>query len=77
MDGTNKVYSKNMASATSAVTTLFTAPNYSYSFDVIDGKIFVSNSSFEGESTSYIYSLNGSQIKSFKSGIGTNGFYKN
>lgn len=77
LDWNNKVYSKNMTSATSAVTTLFTAPAYSYSFDVIDGKIFVSNSSFSGESTSYVYSLSGNQIKSFKSGIGTNGFYKN
>ncbi|MCD9856204.1 hypothetical protein LUD75_15870 [Epilithonimonas sp. JDS] len=77
LDGANKVYSKNMSSATSAVTTLFTTPAYSYSFNVIDGKIFVSNSSFSGESTSYVYSLSGNQIKSFKSGIGTNGFYKN
>lgn len=77
MDAANKVYSKNIASMTSTATPLFTTPAFSYSFDVIDGKIFVSNSSFTGESTSYVYSLNGSQIKTFKSGIGTNGFYKN
>lgn len=77
IDAANKVYSKNMTATTSTVNALFTTPAFSYSFDVIDGKIFVSNSSFTGESTSYVYSLNGSQIKTFKSGIGTNGFYKN
>ncbi|WP_379965849.1 hypothetical protein [Epilithonimonas sp. UC225_85] len=77
LDAANKVYAKNIATASSAASTLFTATGYVYGFDVIDGKIFVSNASFTGESTSYVYSSTGTQIKSFKSGIGTNGFYKN
>lgn len=77
LDGTNRVYSKAIKVPNSSVTTLFTATGNPYGFDVIDGKIFVSNSSFTGQSTSYVYSTAGSQITSFKSGIGTNGFYKN
>jgi hypothetical protein len=79
LDVANKVYSKTIFPDTSAVKTLFTAPGYgSYGFDIIDSKIFVSDASFTGESTSYIYNAStGAQLKSFKSGIGTNGFYKN
>jgi len=79
IDGGNKVYSKMTATSTSEIKTLFTAPGYgSYGFNIIDGKIFVSDASFTGESTSYVYNAStGTQIKSFKSGIGTNGFYKN
>lgn len=78
LDMSKKVYSKNIASTTGTATTLFTASGTPYGFDVIDGKIFISNASFTGESTSYVYNAStGAQIKSFKSGIGTNGFYKN
>lgn len=77
LDGANKVYSKAINIPNSTVTSLFTAIGYPYAFDVIDGKIFISNSSFTGQSTSYVYTTAGSQITSFKSGIGTNGFYKN
>lgn len=79
LDSMNKVYSKTISSANSIIKPLFTAPGYgAYGFNIIDNKIFVSDASFTGESTSYIYNaLTGEQIKSFKSGIGTNGFYKN
>ncbi|KFC18817.1 hypothetical protein [Chryseobacterium sp. FH1] len=77
LDMGNKVYSKNMAIATSTPTTLFTATGTPYGFDVIEGKIFLSNASFTESSTVNVYNLSGSQIKTFRSGIGTNGFYKN
>lgn len=79
LDSNNKVYSKLTINSTSTINTLFTAPGFgAYGFNIIDGKIFVSDASFTGESTSYVYNaLTGAQIKSFKSGIGTNGFYKN
>ncbi len=79
LDVGNKVYSKLTTVPASEIKTLFTAPGYgAYGFDIIDGKIFVSDASFTGESTSYVYNAStGAQIKSFKSGIGTNGFYKN
>lgn len=77
LDMGNKVYSKNILNPTSAPSTLFTTTGTPYGFDVIDGKIFVSNASFTGASTVNVYNLTGSQIKTFKSGIGTNGFYKN
>jgi len=77
LDLANKVYSKTISS-TSTAKTLFTATGSTYGFGVIDGRIFVSNASFTGESTSYVYNAStGAQIKSFKSGIATNGFYKN
>ncbi len=78
IDGGNKVYSKNIVSATAAPKTLFTAPASVYGFNVFNGGIFISNASFTGQSNSYLYNAStGTQIKTFKSGIGTNGFYKN
>lgn len=77
IDASNKVYSENISSGTA--TNLLTATgSYIYGFDVIDGKIFVSDASFTGNSTVYVYNAsNGSLIKTFSSGTGTNGFYKN
>ncbi|UQB68447.1 hypothetical protein [Epilithonimonas zeae] len=78
IDGSNKVYSKNILATATAPQMLFTAPASVYGFDVFNGGIFISNASFTGESTSYLYNAsNGAQIRTFKTGIGTNGFYKN
>ena len=78
IDSANKVYSKTILSPTSDVKPLFTATGYINAFNVIDGRIFLSNANYTGESTSYIYNAaTGSQIKTFKTGVGTGGFYKN
>lgn len=48
-----------------------------YGFNVIDGIIFTSDpNSFKDNSTIIIYKEDGSIIKEFTAGIGTNGFYK-
>lgn len=78
IDAANKIYSKNIVTTTSSAS-LLTAKGYVYGFDVIDGKIFVSDAgTFTGNSTVYVYSTsNGSLLKTFTAGVGTNGFYKN
>lgn len=49
-----------------------------YGFNVIDGKIFVSDASFTSDSKVYVYdTAGGNLLKNFTTGIGTNGFYKN
>lgn len=78
LDGAQKVYSKSLAAPASTAKTLLTAKGYAYGFDVIDGRIFLSDASFTGQSTVYVYNAStGAEVISFKSGIGTNGFYKN
>lgn len=49
-----------------------------YGFDVMDGKIFISNANgFTADSKVSVYSTNGIFLKEFTTGVGTNGFYKN
>ncbi len=74
----NKVYSM-AANASSAPSSekFSVAGSYIYGFNVIDGNIFVSDASFTEDSTVRIYSNSGSLLETIKTGIGTNGFYKN
>lgn len=70
----NKVYAINGNSAT----LLFEVDaTYVYGLNVINGNVFVSDASFTEDSTVKIYDLTGKLLKSVKTGIGTNGFYKN
>lgn len=49
-----------------------------YGFNVIDGKIFVSNANlFTADSKVSVYTTTGTLLKEFTTGMGTNGFYKN
>lgn len=50
---------------------------YVYGFNVIDGKVYVSDPSFTKDNTVRIYNLSGAVVKTFTAGVGTNGFYKN
>lgn len=76
-DSTNKIYSMNLDSSTPSPA-IVTTPGNLYGFNVIDGKIFASDASFTSDSKVYIYNTtNGSVLKSFNTGIATNGFYKN
>ncbi|PJJ67693.1 hypothetical protein [Chryseobacterium geocarposphaerae] len=78
VNSTNKIYSMDINSTTAPTAPLLTAPGYLYGFNVIDGRIYTSDASFTADSKVYVYSAsNGSLIKSFNTGIGTNGFYKN
>ena len=48
-----------------------------YGFEVFDGKIYTSDAKgFTEDGVVTIYSENGSVIKTFRSGLGTNGFFK-
>lgn len=76
-DSSNKIYSMNLNSSIPS-TAIVTTPGNLYGFNVIDKKIFVSDASFTADSKVYIYNaINGSVLKSFNTGIATNGFYKN
>jgi len=78
VNSSNKIYSMDINSTTVPTAPLLTAPGYLYGFNVIDGRIYTSDASFTADSKVYVYSAgNGSLIKSFNTGIGTNGFYKN
>lgn len=50
---------------------------YAYGFNVIDGNVYIADSDFVNPSKISVYSTSGALIKSFKGGMGTNGFYKN
>ena len=69
-------------SLTSASTKLFdvaAGDEYSvfYGFNVINGNIFTSDANgFTDNSKIVIYKENGTIVKEFTGGIGTNGFYK-
>lgn len=45
---------------------------YPYSFDVIDGKIFIGFTDFREDSTLKVYYTDGKFLKDFKTGMGTN-----
>ncbi len=70
----NKVGQINGNSATE----LFSVTaNYAYGFNVIDGLVYVSDPTFISDTTSRIYNLSGTLVKTITTGLGTNGFYKN
>lgn len=74
----NKIYVMQIGSPTPSSPLVSAGNIYAYGFNVIDGKIFVSDASFTSDSKVYVYSTsNGSLLKTFNTGIGTNGFYKN
>lgn len=78
VDNSNKIYTMDLNSSVIPTNQLVTATGYLYGFNVIDGKIYVSDASFTADSKVFVYSAsNGSLLKSFNTGIGTNGFYKN
>ena len=77
-DNGNNIYAMTIGSSSVPTSPIVTAPGYLYGFNVIDGIIYTSDANFTGSSKIYAYSTtNGSLIKSFDAGIGTNGFYKN
>lgn len=53
------------------------AANTVYGFNVIDGKAYVSYSDFMSNSKISVYDTKGTVLKTFTTGMGTNGFYKN
>ncbi|SMC46614.1 hypothetical protein [Chryseobacterium sp. YR221] len=75
---TNKIYGMTIGAAAVPTTPIMTAIGNVYGFDVIDGRIFASDASFSADSKVNVYSAsNGTLLRSFTAGIGTNGFYKN
>lgn len=80
VDDQRNVYSKPTASA-SAATKLFTSEKmdnyYIYGFDIIDSKVFISNTNFINPSKVTVYSLQGTVLNKLTLGKGVNGFYKN
>lgn len=77
-DSTNKIYAMDLNSTTTPTAPIVTATGYLYGFNVIDGKIYVSDANFSGDSKVNIYNVNGGALlKTLTTGIGTNGFYKN
>ena len=78
----NKVYAMDITSNTVPPAPLFSVvyKQYSslYGFNVVDGKIFTSDANgFTQNSTVTVYSLTGSVLKTFTTGIGTSGFFQN
>ncbi|MDN3606736.1 YncE family protein [Kaistella yonginensis] len=78
----SNVYTMEMSSTTTPTTPIITIADNSwsamYGFNVIDGKIYISNANgFTADSTVEIYTTAGSLLKTVTAGKGTNGFYKN
>lgn len=78
----SKVYSMDMMSNTVPTAPIITEADNSwsnfYSFNVLNGKIFISNANgFTAYSSVNIYSTAGALIKTVTTGKGTNGFYQN
>ncbi|MEC5171871.1 hypothetical protein [Chryseobacterium nepalense] len=79
-----KVYAMDLTASTAPTTPLFTVNNsvdqYSnlYGFSVVNDRIFVSDANgFTEDSKVSVYSTNGSLLKTFTAGKGTNGAYWN
>ena len=77
-----KVYSMDLTSTAVPTSPILTLSDNSwsalYGFNVIDGKIYISNANgFTADSTVEIYSTAGTLLKTITAGRGTNGFYKN
>ncbi len=78
----SKVYTMDMNSTVVPTKPIITETDESwsafYSFNVIDGKIFISNANgFTADSSVNIYSTAGTLLKTITTGKGTNGLYKN
>lgn len=77
-DSSNKIYAMDLNSTTTPAAPIVTTTGSLYGFNVIDGKIYVSDANFSGDSKVNIYNVNGGTlVKTLTTGIGTNGFYKN
>ncbi len=77
-DSSNRIYAMALNSTTVPANPIVTTTGNLYGFNVIDGRIFVSDASFTGDSKVNVYSANGGTLlKTLTTGIGTNGFYKN
>lgn len=77
-DSSKKIYAMDLNSTTTPTSPIVTATGSLYGFNVIDGKIYVSDANFSGDSKVNIYNVNGGTlVKTLTTGIGTNGFYKN
>lgn len=75
---TRKIYEMPIGSIVAPTVPLATAVGNVYGFDVIDGKIFAAEANFSEDGKVNVYNTqNGSLLKTFTAGVGTNGFYKN
>lgn len=75
---TNKIYAMTIGSSTVPTKIIATAVGDVYGFDVIDGKIFAADASYTTDGKVNVYdAVNGTLLRNFTAGIGTNGFYKN
>lgn len=75
---TNKIYGMAVNSTAVPTTPIATAIGNVYGFDVIDGRIFAADANFSEDGKVNVYNANnGSLLKNFTAGVGTNGFYKN
>ncbi len=73
-----KIYSTSLTTPSVPTIPLITFNGYAYGFNVINGKIFISDASFTGNSTTYIFNgTSGAQLTTLTTGVGTNGFYLN
>lgn len=76
--GSNNIYSMTIGSSLFSKVPIVKATGNVYGFDVIDGRIFASDASFTEDSKVNVYNaLDGTLLKTFTAGVGTNGFYKN
>lgn len=76
--GSNNIYSMTIGSSFVSKVPIVKATGNVYGFDVIDGRIFASDASFTEDGKVNVYNaLDGTLLKTFTAGIGTNGFYKN
>ncbi len=73
-----KVYTMVAGSSMPPTTAIVTLNFTPYGFSVLDGKIFVSDAkAFTEDSEVSVYNTAGTLLKTFKAGMGANGFYKN
>ncbi|WP_336958506.1 hypothetical protein [Chryseobacterium contaminans] len=76
--GSNDIYNMTIGSSFVSNVPIVKASGNVYGFDVIDGRIFASDASFTEDSKVNVYNaLDGTLLKTFTAGVGTNGFYKN
>ena len=76
-DNKKNIYSMSISSTNIPTKPIFTTTANMYGFGVINNKIYVSNASFSQDSDVFVYNTSGTQLKTFKTGVGTSGFYKN
>lgn len=78
LTSSGKIYTTSAATPSVPSAPLFTFAGSAYGFNVINGRIFISDASFTGNSTAYVFNgSTGAQLTTFSAGIGTNGFYLN